>query len=328
MTVNEFPSNTAAISSAPPTARGASLFSARNVTNIATYSVISGIGLTWLFADVIPPLIRTAPQSTLQYLVATAFDLLIAVLVFGAIVHNVLDLISSLGVKRQPSAEPNAYVTRFTLGQRIEHVWILTTFMVLAFTGFAQMYYESGGRVFVQALGGSQNIMTIHIVTASVMGMIIAYHALRYGVPYILGLAHGNARTLAIFPTKKDVSDFVEMLRYYLLRREQPAQFGRFNYGQKFDYWGVYWGIIILGIPGVLMYLYGSRFAFDLAYIFHTKEALLALLWLLVFHTYNTHFNPRTFPVDAVFVTGTLSEERMRQEHPLELEGLRSKLTP
>jgi len=36
---------------------------------------------------------------------------------------------------------------------------------------------------------------------------------------------------------------------------------------------------------------------------------------------YNVHFNPDTFPMNSVFYTGTMTEEQMRREHPLELEN-------
>jgi len=55
-----------------------------------------------------------------------------------------------------------------------------------------------------------------------------------------------------------------------------------------------------------------------MAYIAHSDEALLAFLAILMWHLYNTHFDPDHFPMSSVWLTGTLTEAEMEREHPLE----------
>ena len=99
---------------------------------------------------------------------------------------------------------------------------------------------------------------------------------------------------------------------------------GKYNYMEKFDYWGIYWGMIILGLPGVLMWADGVNAFNGLAFVFHTKEALLAVLFLGIFHLYQAHFSPRRLPMNMTFLSGTMSEAEMQEDHPAELEKLKA----
>ena len=40
-------------------------------------------------------------------------------------------------------------------------------------------------------------------------------------------------------PTRQDFEDAVQTLRYYLGLTEKQARFDRFDYRQKFEYWGL-----------------------------------------------------------------------------------------
>ncbi len=123
---------------------------------------------------------------------------------------------------------------------------------------------------------------------------------------------------------RKDVADFLQNMRHMLGGKERP-RFDRYSYPQKFDYWGIYWGMLIMGIPGVIMWVYGSRHVMgDLPLIFHVKEGLLAVLLLVIFHFYQSHFTPRDFPMNSSFLTGNVSEQEMTEDHPLEFERIRT----
>ena len=87
------------------------------------------------------------------------------------------------------------------------------------------------------------------------------------------------------------------------------------------DFWGPCWGIPILGISGLIMwnkelatqFIPGEVISFCL--IAHSDEALLAALFLFIWHWYNVHFSTSVFPMGTVFITGYLPEELMVEEH-------------
>lgn len=67
------------------------------------------------------------------------------------------------------------------------------------------------------------------------------------------------------------------------------------------------------------------KWAVDVAQIVHSYEALLAFLAILIWHLYHVHLNPEVFPMSRVWLTGKISEQELKEHHPLEYERLKSK---
>jgi formate dehydrogenase subunit gamma len=90
---------------------------------------------------------------------------------------------------------------------------------------------------------------------------------------------------------------------------------------EKFDYWGPFWGVPVLGLSGLIMWNKELATTFlpgtiiDFALIAHSDEALLATLFIFIWHWYNVHFSTSVFPMGTVFLTGYLQEELMVEEH-------------
>jgi len=310
----------------------ANAFVRRNVAAIVVYALVCGLALSWLGIQVMIPMLTTPVPISLSIptdlaninaLVNLFFQALITFLILFAVAHNGLDL-----VKKASTGEVNSYqqgprVRRFDLNQRVQHMLLFLTTLVLALTGFAQMYYNSWGFYVAEALGGQDLLIGIHLATAVVLGGLVAYHFAFYGVQYVVRRAMGDPVPLSIMFSKKDATDLFQSLKYMVGRGDPPA-YGKYDYAQKFDYWGIYWGMIILGVPGVFLWAYGYDFLNGLPFVFHTDEAVLAVLFLMVFHFYQTHFNPRYFPMNKVFWTGEVSEKDMKKEHPLEFERIKA----
>jgi len=303
------------------------------VDSIVVFAAVSGLAISWLIFDVIRPMLTTPfqlgdaygnlPYSlNWPYLINLFFQLLITVLILFAIVHNGLDLVSKAArgaVKREEGPK----VRRFDLNQRIQHIWLFVTTAILAVTGFAQLYYEAWGRILINAMGGLAIEMDVHLLAALFLGVLIVYHFAFYSAQYLAKRARGENAPLPIMISIFDIKDAMQNMKHMVGRAKEAPKYGKYDYGQKFDYWGIYWGMIILATPGVILWMYGSTVLDGLPFIFHTDEAMLAVLFLLVFHFYQTHWNPREFPMNKVFVTGTLSEEEMREQHPLELQRIK-----
>jgi formate dehydrogenase subunit gamma len=308
-------------------------FAGKNASAIVVYSLVCGLALSWLVIQVMIPMLTTpvaislnlsADLTNIAAIVNLFFQLLITVLILFAVIHNGLDLVKKarIGETNYSSIEP-LKIRRFDLNQRIQHIWLFTTTFVLAFTGFAQLYYSSWGYYAGQLLGGQANLISVHLLSAFFLGALIVYHFAFYGAQYVIRRRQGNPVPLSIMIGKKDITDFIQSMKYMIGRGDAP-KYPKYDYAQKFDYWGIYWGMIILGVPGLLLWMYGYDFLNGLPFVMHTDEAMLAVLFLMVFHFYQTHFNPRYFPLNKVFITGRMSEKDMQKEHPLELEKIKS----
>jgi len=300
-------------------APGGKLFTGRVIGSIVTFSVISSICLIWLVTLVIEPMLTTPVSFTLNGIVSLGFDLLITVLILIALLHNSLDLMTSAAYRvRKPKMDKSVpKVKRFGLLETFQHLTLIATTATSALTGFTLMYYSSWGMSVANDLGGYTQTLNIHYASAIVMGVLVAYHFGFYSAKYIANKAIGQPARFDINFSKKDISDFFANIKFYLGRGDKP-KFAKYSYAQKFDYWGIYWGMVILGLPGLLVWSGGIGAYGGLAFIFHVKEALLAVLFLGVFHFYQVHFTPRQFPADLTLFTGVVSEQEMQEDHPLE----------
>ena len=106
-------------------------------------------------------------------------------------------------------------------------------------------------------------------------------------------------------PQPRDLLDLWAMMKYFLYLGPRP-KFDRFTYWEKFDYMGVFWGVAMIGISGLVLWLptFFTKFlpgwALNAAYVIHSDEALLATGFIFMFHFFHTHLRPEAFPMDTV----------------------------
>jgi thiosulfate reductase cytochrome b subunit len=129
-------------------------------------------------------------------------------------------------------------------------------------------------------------------------------------------------------PSRKDFTDAILQLRYYLGLTDQHPHYDRYDYKQKFEYWGLVFGNIIMITSGlVLMYPVIASGVIPgqiipAAKVMHSNEGLMAFLVITIWHIFNAHLNPDVFPFDASIFTGKISRARMLHEHSVELARL------
>jgi len=221
-------------------------------------------------------------------------------------------------------------IERFNVTFRIQHVILLTTFLLLSFTGWALKYPEvEHSRWWIRLWGGPETAGTIHRVAGITMLLDFAWH-----VAYLVYLfATGRmkiAATTTIIPLPKDVFDVLKNYLYFFGFSKEKPKFGRFSYIHKFDYWAVFWGMGIIGSSGFILAfpVFASNFfpQFTLGWIWptmrilHSDEALLAIVFILFWHFYNEHLKAGKFPMSWTWITGKISLETLKHEHPLDYE--------
>lgn len=213
---------------------------------------------------------------------------------------------------------------RFSRRQRAEHTLVMALFVILAATGFPQKFAGAAwARACIGWMGGVEIVRFIHRVAGITFTFLVLVHI---GTAIAL-LVTGRARP-SMIPGRKDYSDAITTLRYYLGASDRQARFDRFDYRQKFEYWGLVMGGLLMVATGLVLYfpLPVTRFlpgvVIPVAKATHSNEGLMAFLVIITWHIYNAHLNPDVFPFDTTIFTGKISRERMEHEHPLELERL------
>lgn len=215
-------------------------------------------------------------------------------------------------------------VVRFSRIQRVEHVTVMSLFVLLALTGLPQKFYDHAwAQRLMGLLGGVDAARWAHRAAGVMFSLVVVVHISRL----VIGVARGTIG-LTLVPTRQDFRDAIITLRYYLGLSEQQAKFDRFDYRQKFEYWGLVLGAgvvvatgFILLYPAVLTRFLPGELV-PASQLAHSNEGLMAFLVVIVWHIYNAHLNPDVFPFDTSIFTGKISKQRMHHEHPLEYERL------
>jgi formate dehydrogenase subunit gamma len=166
----------------------------------------------------------------------------------------------------------------------------------------------------IASVGGFDNRTFIHHYSGLLMIGVSVYHV----VFHLLE----KPRFDILFNTK-DVKDFQQQLRYFFRYSDQHPRFGRYSWKQKFEYFGAGFGAVIMGFTGILMWKPFDAMQYfpigfvQIANLFHTWEAVLASIAIFIGHFFDEHLGK--FP-NMSWMTGNISEEEMRHEHPLEYE--------
>ncbi len=228
------------------------------------------------------------------------------------------------------------YFFRFTVNQRLQHIILASCVITLVLTGMPLKFHDTFWAPHLYSLfGGIHLAPIIHRFAGVTLLLLFTYHIGYLAYVFYTGeivplKKSGKLGPVSmikavlrqpLIPSLKDARDIFALLKYLLFLTDQRPMGTQFNWKEKFDYWAPFWGIVIIGSSGIIMWgqelatkiLPGEVISFAL--IAHSDEALLAALFLFLWHWYNVHFSMSVFPMGTVFLTGYLSEELMVEEH-------------
>ena len=239
-------------------------------------------------------------------------------------------------VRLVPGSEDLIPVERFSPRERILHVLLIVSFMTLVLTGFPVKYHEAPwAAVILNLWGGAAMAGLFHRIAA---GLLIAlflyvfYLSLRFLFPKGQRTRGWLSRLFgpdSLFPNLKDLRDLKGMFLWFFDRGEMP-KFDRWTYWEKFDFLAVFWGMFAIGGSGLLLWVpeWSSwvvpGWVLNVATLIHSEEALLAALFILTVHFFNTHFIPTKFPMDTIIFTGRYRQAEMEEQKPLQYERLKA----
>ena len=220
---------------------------------------------------------------------------------------------------------------RFTRLHRTLHACMIVSFLTLALTGLSLKFSYTGWAVrLARILGGFETTGFIHRTAAVVMFGTFTTH-----IVTLIRDKRRNKMTWrsvlfgpnTLLPTRRDAQELAGTMKWFLGRGPRP-DYGRWTYWEKFDYFAVFWGIVVIGSTGLTLWfpVFFTRFlpgAFiNVATIVHSDEALLATGFIFTVHFFNTHLRPEKFPMDTTIFTGHMPVAELRRDKPREYAAL------
>ncbi len=233
--------------------------------------------------------------------------------------------------RKEGHGEGELYVQRFEFSQRLTHLFVILSFLALAFTGLILKFsFMPWAAFFANIIGGVHNAGLIHRFAALVTFGYFFFHIFnlikmkrRTKTPVFRFIFSKNGMMF----NKKDLTDFWGSLKWFLGLGKRP-KYGKWTYWEKFDYFAVFWGVAVIGISGLILWFpefftkIVPGWVINVAMIIHSDEALLAIGFIFTIHFFNTHLRPESFPMDKVIFTGLVPLEEYKNDRPEEYKRL------
>jgi predicted CXXCH cytochrome family protein len=261
--------------------------------------------------------------------------LLVSVFLFFGI-HTLLWLPRSIDAMRKKKVHAKElgekiYVRRFTRSQSITHIFVIISFLSLAFTGMLLKFaFMDWAKFLVKLIGGAHTAGVIHRFAAVITFGYFTYHV--YSLFILKAQKKLNMKDFifgknSLMFNGQDIKDFMASVKWFVGRGPRP-QYGRWTYWEKFDYMAVFWGVVVIGSTGLVLWFpvvftkFLPGWLINVAQIIHSDEALLAVGFIFTIHFFNTHLRPEAFPMDTVIFTGKVRMDEYKEDRPREFEEL------
>jgi len=242
--------------------------------------------------------------------------MLIGTTLAGMLIYIGLDMFRQIR-----NATKGEQVQRMTKWAVLQHSMLLLTFVFLVVTGFALRFADSWWSLLLFGREGGFPLRNlIHRISAVALILLSISHLF-----YLRG-TRGREFIRHIFPSLDDLVHFRQMINYNLGLRDKRPHFGRFTFGEKFEYWALIWGMIIMAGTGTMLWFDDyvvrvlPKVMLDVMLVVHYYEAWLATISILVWHMYATVLNPGVYPMNPSWITGKMPVEQHRHEHPGDTE--------
>jgi len=212
------------------------------------------------------------------------------------------------------------FFIRLTYSERVQHLILVISFVVLVITGFMLKLPE----YMVSVLGSAREMVffwrsILHRVAGTVMIVSSFYHLF-----YIIFRPAGRRWIADMMFRLKDARAMFDTFLYFFGIKDNPPEYDRFCYKHKFEYFALFFGNTVMGMTGLILWMESqwTKFILDISTLVHGMEAILASLAIIVWHLYEVHLRPHKFPVDNMWLTGVIDEEEMKEEYPLHYQKI------
>jgi len=255
----------------------------------------------------------SATENRWLYYVRLFYLFTIPAIVGFMLLHNLLDWLRKL---RRHVAQYRSLQTplRLTLNERLQHAFLLVSFILLVITGFALKFPDSFSAA---PLVRWEKDFPLRALIHRIAGVALMGAAV-YHLVYLAFTAEGRRSLHAVLPKVRDARDAVQTVGYNLGYRRQAPLYPRFNYAEKMEYWSLVWGTVVMAATGIVLWAhnfvleYFSKSVIDVATAIHYYEAILATLAVLIWHFYAVIFDPDVYPLKWTLISGRALEHEIR----------------
>jgi len=239
-------------------------------------------------------------------------------------------------IARERSAREGGKL-RFGIAERFQHFFLVTCFVLLCLTGFPIKFSEtSWAPVLLDLFGGIEGAPVVHRIAGVALMLGFALHVILITCKVKRSLAQKGERglrawargflALPLIPQRGDLKDLLDWSKYVFFLSPRRPRFGRFSWKEKLEYLGLFWGIPLLGVTGVLLWaeeisshLFPGWFL-NVAYLAHTYESLLAAAHIILVHLPGILGRPGASPITGM-LNGQITPKVLAEEHGGEIES-------
>lgn len=255
-------------------------------------------------------------------IVRLIYILAIAGTIGGMLFHNTLSFVHQAGDKLRAAFVAESSYRRFSRAMTFGHMALALSFITLALSGFALRYPDAWwAQIVFHGETGLALRGLIHRISAVVLIAVAVVNAV-----FLVCTRAGRLEFGYLMLRIQDIKDIFHNMGYMLGICKTHPRFDRYNYMEKLEYWGMWWGTVLMILTGFCMWFVNQflslfpKIALDIVALIHYYEAWLAILTIAVWHFYFMIFEPDTYPMNWTWITGNISLKEMKERHPLEYE--------
>jgi len=245
----------------------------------------------------------TSEKDALLYYIRRLYLFLIVGTIGGMLLFTAADFLKKLGGS---SGAPHPHGVVLDRSERLQHMGLVATFAVLAYTGFCHHWPNAWWAwPFQGVVDGVGWRKAIHRWAAAAFGVTAVWH-----VGWLAFSRRGRFKFLGLLPKSRDAGQAVRLLFYNFGLIKQRPELSRFSFIEKAEYWALMWGSVVMGATGLILIFHNwtlARFPkwfIDVCVLVHFFEAILATLAILVWHGYWVIYNPDVYPMNWAWLTG------------------------
>lgn len=288
---------------------------------------------------------RDLAENKLEFGVGLFFVIMTLAILLPILTLNVLGLIRELLPSREAEEEIDRLtelaekkaaaeggLKRFTKAHRLQHAFLVTVFVVLALTGLPMKFPEaSWAPAIYQLFGGIRGAPIVHRVAGVALILGFIYHILSILANVTRDLARRGKLTfmnwvravlaLPMIPKPQDAKDIVKLVKYVFFLSPKRPLYGRFSWKEKLEYLGLFWGITLLAVTGIMLWTESAStrvlpgWVLNVCYLAHTYESILAVAHIMLVHIPGVIGRPGVSPLSSMIINGKISPRALAEEH-------------